>query len=301
MGVAAGREHDATARPHLDLARGRGQNRAVNRPGRADQPDGPRLGAEVHPEIGGRAQEARNQREPVPQLKTAAMDRQVDQVAAEAPPGVREGAARAGDVHERGEIRPGLDRHAQERRLPHRRTQLVEERPKTASIVRCSDHRAPAGAGARQVAIGVADPVAILEIERGVRLVERHHLGRRGQEGVNAGGVEMRAEHVAQVDARRLRVLHDAGPARELIAGRPDPAARPRRGTAEDRLLLRHHDLQPVESCGHGGREPAGTGADDQKVALRTFRHGVRPDRRREARASFVQARPKAAATPSSP
>ena len=209
-------------------------------------------------EIGGRAQQPPHQGEAVAQLHAPPVQGEVDQVPAEA---TRQHGAKA-----RGErvtfmnaARSGPAWMVMPMNVVSRigRRRRCDEVPEPARVVGCGDDRASAGSGARGVAVGVGDLVAALELQRGVLLEEGDHARRRGEEGVDPGRVEIVAEHMAQVGARRLGVLDDPGALRQRVQRRPHPAAGPGRGAAEHRLLLRHDHLQPVPGGGHGGRQAA--------------------------------------------
>ena len=62
----------------------------------------------------------------------------------------------------------------------------------------------------------VRDAVAVDETQGGVVEVELHHRRGMGQEGLDAGAVVAVAQDVAQVGARLLRILPDAGALREF-------------------------------------------------------------------------------------
>jgi hypothetical protein len=137
-----------------------------------------------------------------------------------------------------------------------------------AGIVGCGDHRAAAGAGAGQMAVGIRDPVAALEGERRVLLEELHHARHGIEEGRDPGLVEVVAEHAAQISPGRLRILDDAGPPRERVSRCPHPAAGPGGGAAEHRLLLGQDHLEAMPGGGDGRRQAARTRPDHQEIAL---------------------------------
>ena len=180
--------------------------------------------------------------------------------------GERRGRAR--HVHERRQIGARLDGHAHEGGLAQRTPQPVHQLAQPARVIRRGDHRASARPGPRGVAVGVGDAVAVLEVQGGVGFVERNHLRRGLQERVHPGGVEIVAEHPAQIGARRGGVLDDPGAGGERVERRPDPAAGPGGGATEHRLLLGDNHLQPVPGGSHRGRQPARPRADDQQVAI---------------------------------
>ncbi|MNZ65896.1 hypothetical protein D3C78_840970 [compost metagenome] len=189
-------------------------------------------------------------------------------MAAEALAGVDERARRAGDVHERGQVLAGHDRHAEERGFAHGLAQAVDQLADLAAVVGRGDHRAPAGAGAGAVAVDVGDLVAVGELQGGVLLEELDHARAGFEEGVDARGVVPVAQLVLEVGARQLGVFDDAGAARQRVARHPHPAAGPGGGAAEHRVLLHHHDLLAVPGGGHRGRQAGGAGADDQDIAF---------------------------------
>jgi len=188
------------------------------------------------------------------------------------PPGPAAGVQQPAGVaarhrQERHEVRPGHDPHAEERGLVELTPQLREDVvAQGAAVDRGGGDGAVAGAGAGQLAVDVADLRAGHERQRGLLVEEPHHLRRRGEEGVDAGGVVVGPERGAQVGAELLDVLVHAVGVGERIARRPHPAAGPRRGAAAHVGALQDDDPQAVVGRGDGRREAAGSGADHDDV-----------------------------------
>jgi hypothetical protein len=84
---------------------------------------------------------------------------------------------RARQVHEGGEIGTGLDCHAHECRFAQRVTQLSDKVSQSSCIKWSRYDRAPARAGAGDIAVGVADAITVFELERGILREERDHPG----------------------------------------------------------------------------------------------------------------------------
>ena len=178
---------------HLDLAIRRRERRARHAAIRQQQASRPCLGAKVHTPVGRRAQQARDQREPVAQLHRAPVQREVGEVPRHALRDVGQRARRARHVHERAQVGTGLDRESQERRLAQGLAQARGERAELARIVRRGDHGAAARPRAAQRAVRVGNRRPAFERDGGVLLEERDHARRGGEEGVHARFVEVRA------------------------------------------------------------------------------------------------------------
>ena len=120
----------------------------------------------------------------------------------------------------------------------------------------------------RRAAVEIGNRVAVDESQRGVGAEELDHARRGFQEGAGAGFVKALAEFVAQVGQRFVNGFDDAGGHRQRVARQPHPAARPGGGAAELRVFLGHDDFQTQLRGGHGSRQAARTGADDQHIAM---------------------------------
>ena len=68
--------------------------------------------------------------------------------------------------------------------------------------------------------------------------------------------------------AAAFQAWDQAGLPRQRIARNPHPAARPGGGAAVLRVFLDHDDFEAQVRSGHGGRQRARAGADDQQVAV---------------------------------
>ena len=182
------------------------------------------------------------------------MYRQIQQVSGKTTGYMPSRFQRTGEIEERRKVGAGHDRHAHEGRFAHRCTQALEQASDLASVVRRRDDRAPARASARRIAMDVGDGVAVGKLQSGLLFEKRDHVWSGSEEGVDHGRVVMLAEFVAQVRARLLDVFDDAGASRQWIARYPRPAAGPRRGTTEQRILFNHDDFQTVpggsDRCG---------------------------------------------------
>jgi hypothetical protein len=195
---AAGREDDAAARPNLRFTLGGAQHGPADAAVCLKKTHGRRGGAKIDAEIGSGPYESPHQGEAVAKLHPSPVQGEVDQVPAEAARHMDQGTGRSGHVHEGRKVRPGLDRHAHEGRLAHRPAQEPDERAQRPCIVGGGDDRAPAGPGARDVAVGVGNRGAALEPERGLLVEEGHHARRGIEEGIDPLLVEIVAEHVGR-------------------------------------------------------------------------------------------------------
>ncbi|MNC70792.1 hypothetical protein D3C75_1216400 [compost metagenome] len=92
----------------------------------------------------------------------------------------------------------------------------------------------------------VGDAVAVGKLQCRVLFEERNHVRASFEEGVDAFGVVIRPQFIAQVGTRLLDVFLDTGPARQRVARHPGPAAGPGGGAAEHRRLLDQHHALPV-------------------------------------------------------
>ena len=265
----ARREHDAAGRgdPHRAVRCG-GDDARHAAVVVAQQLGDRRADPDVHAEVERRTQQPADERGSVDQLHPATAGQQVVDVPAEPPGGVQQPAGVAArHREERHEVRPGHDPHAEERGLVELAPQLHEDVvAERAAVDRGGCDGAVAGAGAGQPAVDVADLRAGHERQRGLLVEEPHHLRRRGEEGVDAGGVVVGPECGAQVGAELLDVLVHAVGVGERVARRPHPAAGPRRGAAAHVGPLQYDDPQAVVGGGDGGREAAGAGADHDDV-----------------------------------
>ncbi|MNP00619.1 hypothetical protein D3C76_924120 [compost metagenome] len=267
VGEAAGGEHHGL-RPDAHVAMRRADQRAADGAVLDQQPSGRRRFQQAHAKVFRRFRQTRHQRHAVDQMHGAAVAGEVIEMAAEAPAHMQEGARRAGHVEEGGEIGARHDRHAHERGLAHGPAQARQQRADFAGVVGRGDHLVPAAGGAGRVAMHVGNAVAVGELQRGVLLEEGDHVRAGLEEGVDARGVVVLAQLVAQVGARLLDVFLDTRTFRQRIARHPGPAAGPGGGAAEHRVLLHQHDLLAVPGGSDGGRQPGGAGADDQYIAF---------------------------------
>jgi hypothetical protein len=183
MRKTARRQHDASPRPDLDLALRRFQHGATYRATLLQQPRRRRRGPQINAQIRGGAQQPRHQRNAVAELHAAAMDGEVHQVSAESARHVDEGLQRTRDVHERRQIRPGLNGHAHEGGLAHRSTQPVDKIAEPAGVIRGRNHRAATSPRAGSVSVSVGDLVAALELKSCILFKEGYHF-RRGAEAL---------------------------------------------------------------------------------------------------------------------
>ncbi len=165
---------------------------------------------------------------------------------------------RARHVHEGSEIRTGLDRHAHECRFAQRVTQSPDEISQPSCVKWSRYDRAPPGASAGNIAIGVANTIAVFELECGVLREEGDHPGCGFEKRIDLGFVEIVAKHIAQIGARQLRVFDNPGTPRQLISRRPHPAARPCSRSAEHWFLFGNDDLEAMKGGGDRGRQAAG-------------------------------------------
>ncbi|MNJ59466.1 hypothetical protein D3C77_551520 [compost metagenome] len=114
----------------------------------------------------------------------------------------------------------------------------------------------------------VRDAVAVGKLQRRVLLEKRHHVRASLKEGVDALGVVIRPQFIAQVGTRLLDVFLDAGPPCQRVARYPGPAAGPGGGAAEHWFLLHHDHLLPMPGSRHGRSQPGGTRTYDQYIAF---------------------------------
>ena len=160
-----------------------------------------------------------------------------------------------------------------------------------AGIEGGGDHRAPARARTRKIAVDIGYRIAALEPQRRVRLEERDHARRRRQESIDACRIEVRTQQMLQVGPGMTRILHDPHAQRQRIARREDPIRPTRRSYPRSGCLsLGNDDTQAVVRRGHRSRQAAGARAHHQEVALDVFRghrRALRSRRRRRVTSSF--------------
>ena len=87
---------------------------------------------------------------------------------------MRQSARGARQVHEGCKVRAGLNGHAEKAGLAERLPQPIDERVQVTRVVGCGDDRAAAGSGSRDCPIGIADPIAGIELEGGLVFGQRH-------------------------------------------------------------------------------------------------------------------------------
>src|SRR6476469_85323 len=81
-----------------------------------------------------------------------------------------------------------------------------------------------------------------------------HRFGTGGKKRIDARGIETGAGLMPQVGPRLIGRFDNAPVARQRGAGNPEPAAGPRGGAAEPRLLLDNEDVDPVMPGGNRRR-----------------------------------------------
>ena len=127
---------------------------------------------------------------------------------------------------------------------------------------------APLGqpAGRLGIVVGVARYPG--EVDRGAGA----HEGEHGRAVLQQRPLPLRrdltARHEGQVGAGLFGGVPDAGPAQDLVARQPEPAAGAGRGAAEPAGLLDHHHPQAVVRRGERGGHPGGAAAHHHDVEL---------------------------------
>jgi hypothetical protein len=170
--------------------------------------------------------------------------------------------------HEVPDLLARAEHHPEDGQLGKGRRQLLDARAELPAVERAGDHRAPAGLPPRRFGVVVRKDGRHVELHAGLLGEEIDRLGPVGQEGVDAGGVEMRGRLVLQVGACRAGRLDDALLGGQAGPGDPQPAARAGGRAAEARLLVHDQDLQALggrgDRRGHAGR----SGSDHEDIAL---------------------------------
>lgn len=273
IGETACRQHHGLGADQL-LALWRRDPRPAHLATLDQQAFGRRRRLQVHTQVLCRFSQARHQCHTVDQVHGPTMAGQVVQVAAKALAHVQQGFGRAGHVEEGGKVGTGHDRHAHERGFAHGLAQAWQQGANLAGIVGRGDHLVAAKGCAWRIAMHVRDAVAVGKLQRRVLLEKRHHMRARLKEGIDALGIVVCPQLMAQISPRLFDVFLDAGPARQRVAWHPGPAAGPGGGTAKHRFFLRHDHLLPMPGSRDGRRQPGGARTYDQYIAFGFERSG---------------------------
>ena len=198
------------------------------------------------------------------------------------PPGdIERRGRRPGRAHEMDDLLAGAQHHAEHGEFGQGTAEIPDVLTQFTAVERPRHHRAAALRAAGGFGVIIRKSQRHVELDRGLTGEEIDRFGTRGEESVDAGGVETVAGLMAQIGPRLIGALDDAPIARQRRSGNREPAAGARGGAAKARLLLDDQDVETAMPRGDGRRHAGRARAHHQRIALVVFwfdvRHAIRP------------------------
>ncbi|MOA11939.1 hypothetical protein D3C78_1319010 [compost metagenome] len=129
---------------------------------------------------------------------------------------------------------------------------MLDARAQLPTVERARDHGAPPLLPSCGLGVVVREDRRHVELDTGLLGEEVNGLGAVGEEGIDAGLVEVRAGLVLQIGLGRSGRLLDALRRRQMCPRNPEPSARAGGGSAVLRGFLHHQDFEPLRRCRDG-------------------------------------------------
>ena len=274
---AAASEHHSARRMHFDRLAAPVEHCTGHPALLPKQPGRRRREKHGHPALLQRQGEARDQRVAVRNPGAPGMADTVDEVTGQEAADAQSRAKRTGHAQEVRHVFARNTHAAHDHRGLERAAQTREVRAEPAAI----EVVHPQGTPARH---RVADFRVVVRPGRGERVrqvavcfEEIEHVRSVFEERLRDVTVEAVAHLVLKIGERGLARVLDTRPPGMRAAGYPDDPGRHRGGAAENRLLFRHHDIEPEMGGADRGTQAPCPRAEDQHVAVLSRRVPAHP------------------------